>query len=223
MQLKYGLNNNPVLTPLQKKVLHAVSQDAFLSQNFYLTGGTALSAFYLEHRYSEDLDFFTHHQSLENVHKILALVCDSLSLTSKSLQSSPYFCRYLVQEELKLDFVVDIPQRMGSPILVDGILVDDFLNIAINKICTILGRLDAKDYVDLYFILKNSDLNIEKLIEWGKQKDGGLEPFIWASIIGDVDTFQLLPRMIKPLSLKELRVFYSELRDKILLSLKPTR
>ena len=26
---------------------------------FYLTGGTALSAFYLHHRLSEDLDFFT--------------------------------------------------------------------------------------------------------------------------------------------------------------------
>jgi predicted nucleotidyltransferase component of viral defense system len=26
---------------------------------FYLTGGTALGRFYLNHRYSEDLDFFT--------------------------------------------------------------------------------------------------------------------------------------------------------------------
>ena len=30
-----------------------------LGESFFLTGGTALSAFFLEHRYSEDLDFFT--------------------------------------------------------------------------------------------------------------------------------------------------------------------
>lgn len=29
------------------------------SRGFYLTGGTALSEFYLQHRYSDDLDFFT--------------------------------------------------------------------------------------------------------------------------------------------------------------------
>ena len=30
-----------------------------LAEIFYLTGGTALSAFYLHHRESEDLDFFS--------------------------------------------------------------------------------------------------------------------------------------------------------------------
>ena len=29
---------------------------------FYLTGGTALGRFYLNHRYSDDLDFFLNHQ-----------------------------------------------------------------------------------------------------------------------------------------------------------------
>lgn len=30
-----------------------------ITDNFYLTGGTALSEFYLQHRLSEDLDFFS--------------------------------------------------------------------------------------------------------------------------------------------------------------------
>jgi hypothetical protein len=44
-------------------------QDQFLawfaeqSTPFYLTGGTALGRFYLNHRYSEDLDFFVNHHS----------------------------------------------------------------------------------------------------------------------------------------------------------------
>ena len=30
-----------------------------VAQHFFLTGGTALSVFYLHHRYSNDLDLFT--------------------------------------------------------------------------------------------------------------------------------------------------------------------
>ena len=43
-------------------------QDKFLSWwvaldlPFYLTGGTALGRFYLNHRYSEDLDFFVNNE-----------------------------------------------------------------------------------------------------------------------------------------------------------------
>lgn len=45
-----------VLTPLQNKFLGEFFE---LTSDFWLTGGTALSAFYLHHRYSEDLDLFT--------------------------------------------------------------------------------------------------------------------------------------------------------------------
>lgn len=47
-----------ILTPFQKQLLKAIA-DSALSPNFYLTGGTALAAFYLQHRFSEDLDFFS--------------------------------------------------------------------------------------------------------------------------------------------------------------------
>jgi predicted nucleotidyltransferase component of viral defense system len=52
-----------ILTNLQKKILHSLSllpdKDAF-----YLTGGTALSAIFLKHRRSNDLDFFTNIEEL---------------------------------------------------------------------------------------------------------------------------------------------------------------
>ena len=221
MPLKYGIKNNPILTDLQKRVLLALSKEATIAENFYLTGGTALSAFYFGHRYSEDLDFFTHHASLQDMNKILHIIFNKMGLRYKALQSAPYIHRYLVESDLKLDFVVDTPQRIGSPILWDHILIDNLSNIATNKMCTILGRLDAKDYVDLYFIFENSDLELEKLIEWAKLKDGGMDLFMWASLLGEVQTFQALPRMIQPLSLKKLQHYYLELRDQILLSLKP--
>ena len=47
-----------VLTKFQEKLLREISVTP-IKDNFFLTGGTALSAFYLRHRFSEDLDFFT--------------------------------------------------------------------------------------------------------------------------------------------------------------------
>jgi len=43
----------------QKAIFDQVKQSDFLKSNFYFTGGPALSEFYLQHRYSDDLDFFS--------------------------------------------------------------------------------------------------------------------------------------------------------------------
>src|SRR5437867_13239390 len=52
------LAENPVLTPAQKILLARLGQST-LSEQFYFTGGTALAALCLQHRLSEDIDFFT--------------------------------------------------------------------------------------------------------------------------------------------------------------------
>jgi hypothetical protein len=52
-----------ILTDLQKKIL-ILFKNLPDREAFYLTGGTALSAFFLNHRKSNDLDFFTHVEDL---------------------------------------------------------------------------------------------------------------------------------------------------------------
>ena len=49
--------NYKKLYELQDRVLDVIFT---INQDFYLTGGTCLSRFYQEKRYSDDLDFFTH-------------------------------------------------------------------------------------------------------------------------------------------------------------------
>jgi len=53
-----GISDNAILTSQQKIFLQEFAKTE-LSDIFRLTGGTALSAFYLEHRFSDDLDFFS--------------------------------------------------------------------------------------------------------------------------------------------------------------------
>jgi len=42
--------------------LDEINKNKYLTSNFYFTGGTALSKYYLQHRYSDDLDFFSEKQ-----------------------------------------------------------------------------------------------------------------------------------------------------------------
>jgi len=48
-----------ILSDNQRRVLDTLSIERAVCEHFYLTGGTALAEFYLEHRFSEDLDFFS--------------------------------------------------------------------------------------------------------------------------------------------------------------------
>ena len=48
-----------ILTKRQRQLLILLSKQAIITKKFYLSGGTALAEYYLRHRYSEDLDFFS--------------------------------------------------------------------------------------------------------------------------------------------------------------------
>jgi hypothetical protein len=208
-----------ILTPLQRTVLDAVFAEEAFAQSFYLTGGTALAAFYLFHRYSDDLDLFTNDQPLELVWPTLQRLLPALGLIVES--RTPQFIRLRHPEGLRVDVVHDVPFRVGIPVRQGAWLVDTLDNITLNKVAAIQGRLDVKDYVDLYLLLKDDPQRILTLLAQAKQKDGSIEPFLWSRLIGDVETFRVLPRMIVPLQLSELVAFYRSVRRLILASLRP--
>ena len=208
-----------ILTSLQRTVLDAIFAEEMFARSFYLTGGTALAAFYVFHRYSDDLDLFTNDQSLELVWPTLQRLLPRLGLTVES--RTPQFIRLRHPEGLRVDVVDDVPFRVGIPVRQGQWLIDSLDNITLNKVAAIQGRLDAKDYVDLYLLLKDHPQRILTWLAQAKQKDASIEPFLWSRLIGDVETFRVLPRMIVPLQLEELVAFYRTLRRLSLTSLKP--
>lgn len=210
-----------ILTDFQKEVLHEFFLDKWFRRYFYLTGGTALSEYYLHHRYSDDLDFFSHDIEIKPFQSLIKNVGKKMGQKIQEVTTAPSFMRFVIGDDLKIDVVGDVGFRVGTPELVDGIMIDSLKNLAVNKVCAILGRLDAKDYVDLYFLLAEHSFDIFDLLDLGSKKDAGLEPFIWASIIADVERLAMLPRMIRPITIEELKKFYLGLRDKILDRIKP--
>jgi predicted nucleotidyltransferase component of viral defense system len=138
----------------QQSLLGKMSEINLISENFFATGGTTLSVFYLHHRLSEDLDFFSvEFHNLGGVDSALKRVFGKdLSL----VQSSPEFYSYLING-IKVDIVFDplsTHEKRVQVTLTKGkrIYVDTLDNIASNKLSAIASRTEPKDLIDFYFI-----------------------------------------------------------------------
>jgi len=201
-----------ILTKEQNIILAEVRKSPFLQQ-FYLTGGTALSAYYLAHRYSEDLDFFsgknidtetifTFFQDLSKKH--------SFTFTSEFQQAVYIFLlKFNNAETLKVDFGYYPYKQIEKPHELNGIKTDSLKDIAVNKFLTITQRTTAKDFVDLYFLLEK--FTVWDLIEGVRMKFRmQLESFTLASDFLKVEDFDYLPRMIKPLKIDELKSYFRQ-------------
>jgi predicted nucleotidyltransferase component of viral defense system len=77
-----------LLTPLQRRLLAEIGGSPLRDQ-FFLTGGTALAAFYLYHRYSVDLDLFTENPAA------VAQVAPILILAQVAMPQPPHLFRRL--------------------------------------------------------------------------------------------------------------------------------
>lgn len=150
-----------VLYPMQDSVLGLID-----NENFYLTGGTCLSRFYYNHRYSEDLDFFFDGVS----HSISSYEKDYITYITKIRDifdinitvTSENFKRIFVNENdisLKVEFIFEPYPRVGKMIDKHNFKIDSKENIAVNKLTAAYTRKTAKDFFDLYFLLKEFDIH----------------------------------------------------------------
>lgn len=210
-------------------------QDRFLdrffagpsAQAFYLTGGTALARFYFQHRDSEDLDLFTNdqHQDFSQVLRMVSGILHSLDLQILSQVATETFIRYMITDPagtaLKVDLVKDVPVHFGDPIIKSGIRVDSLENIGSNKVLAIFGRTDAKDFIDLYWILHHTALTFDDLFAKACEKDTGLSELYLAYALQNIDKIRLFPRMLQPLPWEEVRGTFEALSRQILLRIKP--
>lgn len=222
----YRLKNNPILQPYQISLLQTFFATDF-SKTFYLTGGTALAAFYFGHRESRDLDLFTH-SSYNSL--ILNQVINRLSKATNSRVTSKvktdnyneiYLKNYSEGWMQKIDVVEDIPKRFGKIVEIDSIRVDSLENIGSNKILAIFGRTEPKDFIDLYFILQNSKLTFPHLFELAQQKDLGLSEFYFADSVSQIENIKTWPATKKTLDVKPLLKFYIGLVQKLYDQIKP--
>lgn len=203
-----------VLTPLQKVFILELAKTP-IKENFFLTGGTALSAFYLKHRLSEDLDFFSEiERAVMFVLPVLRKVCQNLSLTLKVSREFETFLEVFVlsnQETIRCDFAQDAPYRLKPKEYNEklGIYVDNCIDMACNKLSALFDRSEAKDFVDIYFLDKEF-MPFFEILKESKKKHIGLDEYWLAVSLQKIEDIVKLPVMLKPLEIEELKDFYRE-------------
>jgi len=223
---------NSVLTPLQQQVLVALFDSGLADREYYLTGGTALSVFYFQHRYSDDLDFFTRKRGLlEEDFRHCSAILESMDIVVASQDITEDYARLFVypgdQKDtmLKLELARDVPAMMAPPEIKGQIVVNSYEDIAVSKICTILSRTESKDFCDLFFILNESHYGLAYLISRAREKEAALDEeygiLDFATNLLTVKELQFLPRMIKPLTLEELRAYFVPIAEDVIRRLRP--
>ena len=149
---------------------------------FYLTGGTALGRFYLNHRYSEDLDFFC---NANPEYKLLIASLKSelskhFTVNHKESLFADEFTRLYIGEEnqfLKIELVNDVDYYPGTPSEFEFGLIDNPLNILANKLTAIVGRDEPKDIFDIVCLSLNYSFIWPDIFYHSKQK----------SVINEID------------------------------------
>jgi hypothetical protein len=200
---------------------------SLLGEHFYLTGGTALARFYFHHRESLDLDLFTNLQTLDFalVNRVFLQIFHSLDLRITSQVTTDTYSEYIMSDpegiSLKVDVVKDIPVRFGEISLNGVVRLDSLENIGSNKILAVFGRTDAKDFIDLYWILHHTNLKFDELYHLAQEKDLGLSELYLAYALQNIENIRLFPRMIEPLHWDEIKGFYQELAGVLLNRIKP--
>ncbi len=204
-----------ILTKEQKFILDLISKDKYLANNFYFTGGTALSEFYLTHRYSDDLDFFSENQIEQDV--IFTLMDDWGNTHGFKIQSR--FVEVVYRFELDFPSGANIKVDFGyypHPLIdkgkrINSMSVDSLRDIATNKLSTVNQRTDVKDFTDLYFLLDEYFTVWDLLYGFEiKFKNMFMDLYLLSEDFLKVDDFTTLPKMIKPLKLSVLQKFFRQ-------------
>ena len=158
------------LYSLQDRVLETIFS---LESEFYLTGGTCLSRFYHEKRYSDDLDFFTNDSNRFSfsVRNIKLKLTKEFDVTT--VLESKDFVRFMIDDLLQIDFVNDrVPHYKDVIVLDSGYIIDNVENILSNKLTAVIGRDNPKDIFDIYLISKYYRFDWKEILESAHQKAG---------------------------------------------------
>ena len=214
-----------LISTLQREVIETFCKTEG-SKNFYLTGGTALSLFYLKHRRSNDLDFFTAYEDIILPFSIKfekELKENRLSIERVKKLSS--FIELFVQrpigkkEETVVHIGLDTPFRFEdikeAPEF-PGLKIDSLTDIATNKVLALFGRASLRDFIDVYFLIKKKRVSAEELIKKAKIKDPGFDLYWFCVALERIHRFnETSPDMLlllKKIDFSELLTFFENWR-----------
>lgn len=202
------------LTRLQADILAAFFRR---ETPFYLSGGGALAGYHLGHRETHDLDLFTLSPTMEDGVRALRETATELGASWRDVLTAPEFRRVLLStgdESVIVDLVVERSEQVRPNKPMYGLVrVDPPEEIFANKLCTLLGRAEIRDLVDVR-ALEGLGLSLTEGLAAGQRKDGGLTPAQLAWVLSEITIGDEapLPGGVAP---AELRDYLRSLVDRL--------
>jgi len=224
--LKYTANSkedkNCYASAVQREVLANLIAHPDIEKNFFLTGGTALSVFYLHHRLSDDLDLFS--KDFPNLAEIAFWIKTRWPKESIKIKEAAQFLSFLIND-VRVDFVIDplsSDEERTRHSFETGhyLLVDTINNIVSNKFCAVVSRTEPKDYIDLFMILTSfSAHEVNHIYQASRLKDAIFDDPPTAAYQLETgiafirENPALMPTMLQQIDMKELYKFYEKLAE----------
>jgi predicted nucleotidyltransferase component of viral defense system len=210
----------PELTPWQVKVVDLIARDP-LAKVVTFGGGTALSAAYLHHRLSEDIDFFSLREIQQYEIASFAKALNAAGFIVNQEVTGPRRKLALLKNKravghVDLSFYPFDP--IDRPTQWHGLRVDSLLDMTVNKVQAVLTRAKARDYLDLYFMLREGpETNLERLLSYVRAKfDTGADALVLADRFLEASEIEELPKMIRPVRLNDMVRGFEQLARKLM-------
>ena len=190
-----------ILTANQQRTLDLLGKEPLIAEHFYLTGGTALAEFYLKHRYSEDLDFFSEGEvDTQAIFSTLKKMKKPAGIKEidfeQSFNRNLFFLRF-DGDVVKTEFTFFPFTRIEAGTSMGKLRIDSILDIAVNKVFTIYQKPRARDFIDLYLILKEKEWVFEDLMAKAKIKfDWHIDPLQLGAQLLQVTEVKDYPKML---------------------------
>lgn len=210
-------NKRYYASPAQREVLLNLISHPVIESSFFLTGGTALCVFYLHHRVSDDLDFFT--LTPLDFAEIDFWIRSIWTNKCSKIKEGPNFLSFLVNET-KVDFVIDPlsnKEERQKVLFENGhyLPIDNIYNIVSNKFSAVVSRVEPKDFIDFYFISKVfPKMRLEDIYKDAKKKDAIFDDPPTAAfqleeaLSGLRESVAILPESKKEFDMLDLMEFY---------------
>jgi Nucleotidyl transferase AbiEii toxin, Type IV TA system len=157
-----------VVTPFHVRLMQLIADAGprYGASNLRLQGGTALAAYHLHHRESEDLDFFADSpiDARDWGKFVQAHVADAgIELIPTGVPNMG-MARYtaanpeIPEQKVKIDLVQESPFRLAPlEMTAEGIWIGSYRDMCASKLGAILNRFEVRDHLDLHVILNPAE------------------------------------------------------------------
>jgi predicted nucleotidyltransferase component of viral defense system len=204
----------PELAAWQLRAIDGVAASR-LSGEVVFGGGAALAAVYLHHRTSADVDFFLDREvSAEELRPLARALARGNARVD--IEVVPPRTSLVLRRPRgpigKIDFAYYPYEPIDRRTTWRGLSVESLVDMTVNKVQAVLTRKQARDYVDLYFMLREGpERDLRRLLDHVRAKfDYGAHRMGLAARLLLVHEIERMPRMIRRVDSAALVSFFEE-------------